>query len=311
MSDVGTPRFGQGRTAARILGKVIAAAVYLGSRVPSSVAHGLAWFGGHAEWAARRGKRDVLAVNLGHAVGKPAGDRAVRRLVRREFVNEAHRSADLLWALGKPQDFLATLDVVGLEHVHEAAELERGIVLVGVHVGGWELATTVPAALIPVPTTALVADDWLAWSIEDMRARVGLRVVFRTDPVAKIGALLRRGEALVVIGDDASGTQPRMHTVRFLDADAELPSGAVTLARLYEAALVGFHVLPIAHRRWRLVFEEPLVPDRRAEDEKLLQQLADSWTTLLREVPEHWAASFPIRWLPAQPSGESESSAIS
>ena len=54
-----------------------------------------------------------------------------------------------------------------------------------------------------MPTTALVADDSLAWSIEDMRARVGLRVVFRTDPVAKIGALLRRGEALVVIGDDA------------------------------------------------------------------------------------------------------------
>ena len=311
MDDVAKPPFGQGRTAARILGRVIAAAVYVGSRLPSSVAHAMAAIGGNLEWAVRHGKRAVLAVNLGHAVGKAPDDRAVRRLVRREFINEAHRSADLLWALGKPQEFLATLDVVGLDHVHEAAARNRGIVLVGVHVGGWELATTVPAALIPVPTTALVADDWLAWAIEDMRARVGLRVVFRTDPVAKIGALLRRGEALVVIGDDASGTQPRMHTVRFLDSDAELPSGAVTLARLYEAALVGFHVLPLGHRRWRLVFEEPLVPDRRAEDEKLLQQLADSWTTVLREVPEHWAASFPIRWLPGQPNGERASSEIS
>jgi len=311
VDDVAKPPFGQGRTAARVLGRVIAAAVYVGSRLPSSVAHAMAAIGGNLEWAVRHGKRAVLAVNLGHAVGKAPDDRAVRRLVRREFINEAHRSADLLWALGKPQEFLATLDVVGLDHVHEAAARNRGIVLVGVHVGGWELATTVPAALIPVPTTALVADDWLAWAIEDMRARVGLRVVFRTDPVAKIGALLRRGEALVVIGDDASGTQPRMHTVRFLDSDAELPSGAVTLARLYEAALVGFHVLPLGHRRWRLVFEEPLVPDRRAEDEKLLQQLADSWTTVLREVPEHWAASFPIRWLPGQPNGERASSEIS
>ena len=271
----------------------------------------MAWVGGNLEWAVRRGKRAVLAVNLGHAVGKAPDDRAVRRLVRREFVNEAHRSADLLWALGKPQDFLATLDVVGLEHVHEAAELQarhrarrrprRRLGAGDDRAGGAD----------PGADTALVADDWLAWSIEDMRARVGLRVVFRTDPVAKIGALLRRGEALVVIGDDASGTQPRMHTVRFLDADAELPSGAVTLARLYESALVGFHVLPLGHRRWRLVFEEPIVPDRRAEDEKLLQQLADGWTTLLREVPEHWAASFPIRWLPGQPNGDSESSAIS
>jgi lauroyl/myristoyl acyltransferase len=311
VGEAATPPFGQGRTAARVLGTVIAGAVWAGCRVPSSLAHAMAFVGGHVEWAARPAKREVLASNLAHAVEGSPHDRRVRRLVRREVVNEAHRSADLLWALGKPQDFLAALDVVGLEHVHAAAERGRGMLMVGVHVGGWELATTVPSALIPVPTTAIVADDWLAWAIEDMRARVGLQVVSRTGPVAAVGALLRRNEAVVVLGDDASGPRPRMHTVRFLDADAELPSGAGTLARLYGAALIGFHVLPLAHRRWRLVFDEPIVPERRAEDEKVLQQLADRWSVLIRAVPEQWAASFPIRWLPPQPNGDSASSEIS
>jgi lauroyl/myristoyl acyltransferase len=311
VGDVSKPPFGHGRKAARVLAKVIDVAVWAGTRLPSSVAHGLAWFGGHVEWAARPGKRAALAVNLGHAIGRPPADRAVRRLVRREIVNEAHRSADLLWALGRPHDFLATLEVDGIEHAREAAERGRGVLLVGVHVGGWELATAAPAVLLPVPTTAVVADDWLAWAIEGMRAKVGLRVVARTDPVATVGALLRRGEAVVVLGDDASGPRPRMHTVRFLDGFAELPSGSVTLARLYEAALVGFHVLPVGRRHWRLVVDEPIIPEPGAEDEKLLQQLADRWTVLLREVPEHWAASFRIRWMPDQPSGDRESSEIS
>jgi lauroyl/myristoyl acyltransferase len=298
------PPFGRGRTAARVLARVIAVAVWFGCRVPASLARGLAWLGGHAEWAARPGKRAALATNLARTIGAEPGDRAVRRLVRQEIVNEARRSADLLWALGRPREFLESLEIVGTEHAVKAATRGSGVVLVGLHLGGWELAAAVPAALLPVPTTALVADDWLAWAIEGTRAKVGLGVIPRTAPVSTIGMVLRRGEALVVLGDDAWGRKPRMHTVRFLDASAELPSGAVTLARLYGAALVGFSVLPLGARRWRVVFDEPIVPthvvggDRDTADRAVLQQLADRWTALLRAHPEHWTAAFRVRWLP-------------
>jgi lauroyl/myristoyl acyltransferase len=295
------PPFGRGRTAARLLSRVIAVAVWIGCRLPVSVAHGLAWFGGHVEWAARPGKRAALATNLAHTIGARPGDRAVRRLVRREIVNEARRSADLLWALGRPHEFLETLEIVGGEHAVKAANRGSGVVLIGLHLGGWELGTAVPAALLPVPTTALVADDWLAWSIEGMRAKVGLGVIPRSAPVSTVGMVLRRGEALVVLGDDAWGRKPRMHTVRFLDASAELPSGGITMARLYGAALVGFSVLPLGPRRWRAVLDEPILPahvdgDRDTADRAVLQQFADRWTALLRAHPEHWSAAFRVRW---------------
>ena len=49
-----------------------------------------------------RSLRRTLAVNLAHAVGAEPASRRVRRLVRREIVNEAKRSADLLWAIAQP-----------------------------------------------------------------------------------------------------------------------------------------------------------------------------------------------------------------
>lgn len=301
-----------------MLARVIDGAVWAGCRVPSPVAHALAAAGGHLEWAARPGKRAALAANLGHAVGRAPTDRAVRRLVRREIVNEAHRSADLLWALGRRADFLASLEQVGVEQAQKAVGRGRGLILVGIHLGGWELATAVPAVLFDVPSTAVVADNWLAWAIEDMRARAGLGVVPRTAPIGHIGRLLRRGEVLIVLGDDASGPPPRTHAVRFLDAHADLPSGPATLARVYGSPLAVFTMLPVGRRRWRLTIHPPIeAPGSRrcpGVDEATLQLLADRWTEVIRAAPEHWAASFPIAWRDGdggQVAGVSESSAIS
>ena len=104
----GAPRpdapFARGPLAARVLAEVIDGAVWAGSRVPAALAHTLATIGGHGEWALRPGKRRRLATNLAHALGARTDDsQRSGAAVRREIVNEAHRSADLLWALGRPQ----------------------------------------------------------------------------------------------------------------------------------------------------------------------------------------------------------------
>ena len=301
----GRPRpdapFGRGPLAARVLAGVISFAVWAGSRTPSPVAHRLAVLGGTLEWALRPGKRRRLAVNIGHAVGLPAGHRRVRRLVRREIRNEAHRSADLLWALGRPAEFLAAIDVEGIEHAQRRLAAGRGIVLMGVHIGGWELATVIPRAMLPAPATAIVADNWLAWAIQHMRASVGLRIAYRSDPISRLGGLLRAGEAVIVLGDDASGDRPRMHKVPFCDAVAELPAGGVTLARLYGAAIVPFVVVRLGPRRWKLIIDPAIDPPPRhsgvAGDLETLQRIAAGWTELVRTYPDQWSASYPIAWL--------------
>jgi KDO2-lipid IV(A) lauroyltransferase len=302
----GRPRphapFGRGPLAAHVLRAAIEGAAAAGSRLPTGVAHRLAIAGGTAEWGLRRGKRRRLAENLCHAVGLPPDHPDVRALVRREILNEAHRSVDLLWALGKPGEVVRTLEVEGRQHVLAALERGNGVLLVSAHIGGWEVATAVPRAVVPVPTTAIVTDDWLAWAVDGIRAQAGLGLLYDSEPVSRAVGLLRSGEAVLVLGDYAK-PEMRTYPVRFLDAVAELPAGVATLSRLCGTPIVPFTVLPAAPRRWRLEIEPPLAPPPRRggqeAEHELLQELADRWSAQLRLHPEHWAAVYPMTWRPA------------
>jgi KDO2-lipid IV(A) lauroyltransferase len=291
--------FGQGPVAARVLrGAIVAASATLG-HLPTGAAHGLAAVVSTVEWAARPGKRRRLAENLCHALGLPPDDPAVRGLVRREVRNEGRRSVDLLWALANPDELRATTSMEGLEHIADALARGRGVLLVSMHVGGWEVATSLARELVPVRTTAVVTDDWIAWAVEDLRARAGLGIVYDSEPASKAARLLRDGEAILVLGDYAKDRM-RTYPVRLLDAIAELPAGPVTLSRLCGAPIVPFSVLPRAPRRWWVQVERPLWPPPRdageAGERVLLQALADRWTVTLREHAEHWAAVYPMTW---------------
>lgn len=292
----GDAPFGRGHVAATVLGRVIDGAVAIGCRLPCRLAHGLAGFGGHIEWAARRRLRVRLAENLARAVDASAGDRSVRRCVRREIINEAHRSADLLWAIGRPDAFLATTDVVGVDHVRRALGRGRGLLLVGIHLGGWEVATPVPAAVVPVPTTVITADDWLAWAIDHRRRAVGLTTV-RADRTIEQLRVLRRGECLLVLGDHALDGRTRTYPVELCGHPAHLPAGVVVLARLAQAPIVTFDVVPVARRQWRVTIGALLDPPADVDDEReVLQHLADRWTAVIRAHPCLWSARFPIAW---------------
>lgn len=286
--------------AARALATVIDGAVWLGSRTPARVAHTVALFGGTVEWALRPATRRRLAANLARAVRADPADPVVGRLVRRELINEARRSADLLWALGHPDEFLASVQLDGAEHALRTVAEGRGVILAGIHLGGWEVATVIPAALFEAPTTVIAADDWLAWAIHHLRERAGLRIVYRTDGALSAARLLKAGEVLLLLGDDGWGSEPRTHTVKFLDRDADLPAGIVSLSRLCQSPIVSFVVLPLGRRRWRVIVDPALdAPSRQGgadAEREVLQRLADRWSERIRENPQHWAARHRIRW---------------
>jgi len=299
----GEPRpqapFGQGPLAARVLrGAIVGASAVVG-RLPARAMPPLTAAGGSVEWALRPAKRRRLAENLCHVLGLPPGHPEVKALVRREVVNEARRSADFLWALARPAELLASTRVEGREHIVAALERGNGVLLVSTHLGGWEVATALAHEVVPVPTTAIVTDDWLAWAVEGLRVRAGLGIMYDSEPVAKAVRLLRDGEALLVLADYAKEWM-RTYPMRLLDAVAELPAGPVTLSRLCGSPIVPFSVLPLATRLWRVEIEPALEPpprDRgRAGEKAVLQELADRFSRALRDHAEHWAAAYPMTW---------------
>ena len=254
----GRPRpaapFGRGPAAARVLSGVIRMASLAGGALPAGPAHALARAGGTVEWAVRPAKRRILAENLGHAVGLPADDVRVRALVRREVVNEARRSVDLLWAMRRPHELLTGTRVTGSEHIHEALAGKHGVILSSLHLGGWEVATAIPAAVVPVPQPRLSkTTGWLGQSIRSARRRAWRGSTRRRPSGA-------RRQCCGVVKPCSSSARrtsraTRRHRVRFLDAEAELPAGVVGLSRLCGAPIVPFFVLPDGPRRWQVQIE--------------------------------------------------------
>jgi Kdo2-lipid IVA lauroyltransferase/acyltransferase len=282
-----------------VLRLAIRGASATGGRLPARVAHALAGAGGMLEWAARPAKRRVLAENLAHALGRSPDDPLVRATVRREILNEARRSADLLWAIARPDEVLATTPIDGLKAARRPLREGRGVILASPHLGGWEVATGLATPAMGVPSIALVTDDWLAWAVAPLRERGQLGVVYTSEPVRKVADHLRRPGCVVMLGDVV---MPGMRTypVRFLDGVAELPAGIAALARLTGAAIVPMAIVPEGPRRWRVHLAEPIpAPARTAgrEGERAaLQALADVWTQAIRAHVEHWAAVYPITW---------------
>jgi lauroyl/myristoyl acyltransferase len=280
----------------RVLAAVIDVAAAVGSRIPAGLAHAIAAVGGSTEWAIRPTLRRRLATNLAHAVGAPPDSGVVRRAVRREVLNEARRSADLLWAIGDRDRFIETVRIDGADHAAEAASRGQGMLLVGTHLGGWEVATAVPQVVVPVPTTVITSDDWLALAIDHVRSAAGLRTI-RADGTLAPLRVLRRGECLLMLGDHALSPDTRTLRVAFCDSFARLPAGLVVLARLARSPIVTFEVLPLGPRRWHVTIDPPIEPPvSRDEERAVLQAVADRWTATLRVHAEHWSARFPIAW---------------
>ncbi len=287
------------RLAAWSLARVIDGAAWVGSRVSSRVAHGLATVGGNLQWAIRPKRRRLFAANLCHVTETSTSDRQVRRLVRKVMLNESHAAADLLWALGKPDEFLDTVTYEGIEHAQAAAAEGRGVILAGTHLGGWEVATAVPGAMLSVPTSVIVADNWLAWAIEHARVAAGLRVMYPEMAALRGVRRLQAGEAVLLLGDNSQYAK-HTHRVRFLDAEAEMAAGVVALARLAGSPIVSFTVLPSGPRRWRAVVDPPIDPPHlgsgRAGEQPVLQVLVDRWSEAIKANPDHWALSQPVIW---------------
>ena len=300
------------RLAAAGLARIIDGAAWAGSRTPSWLSHALADFGGNMQWATRPKRRSQFAFNLCHVLALPPDDPEVRRLVRKVMINEAHAAADLLWAIGQPQRFLDTVVYQDWHLVEETAAQGRGLILAGTHLGGWEVATSIPGAKIPVPTNVIVADNWIAWAIEHVRATGGLRVMYRQVAALRSVRRLQAGEAVLLLGDN-SEFAGHTHRVRFLDSDMQMAAGVAALSRLSGAPIIPFTVLPLGPRRWRVTIDHPIgppsPPSGKAGERPVMQELADRWSATIRENPEHWSMAAPLVWLEEQVEDTDDESA--
>lgn len=284
------------------------------------IAFGVGWHAGRAlllpitGWflvASPRG-RAASREYLGRALGRQASLWDVAR----HFHTFACAILDRLFLVtGRTRRFRVAIS--GLEHVQAVLATGRGCVLLGAHLGSFEVLRTVAAAA-PVPVRPLM-----------FRRNAGAltRMLDRLDPslresVIEIGdaaSMLRareaveRGEIVGLLADRAPEGQ-RPVEAPFLGRPAFFPAGPFILAAALGVPVLLFHAVRTGPRRYQVRFEpfaDRLVL-RRASRAADLQAWVARYAAVLEQAclahPYNWFNFFPF-WERSSDGGSAPSRA--
>jgi KDO2-lipid IV(A) lauroyltransferase len=251
----------------------------------------------------RAGRRDTMT-NLRHVLGPTASTKQVRATARQAMRNYFRVLVEFLSLrkLTRAEIMARMREVRGLEYMERALARGRGVILVGVHHGSWDMAGIV-ATSYNWSITA-VADTYRypplnEWIFAPRMAWGGIRILSVREPqtLRQAFKILKRNEILALVVDRPMNGEGI--PVRFFDADLSFPQGAAAIAlRTGATILPGYFV-----RRPDNTFMAEILPpveytpcgDHQEDVQGLTQALVTRLEEIIRRYPEQWYA-FQLLW---------------
>ena len=190
--------------------------------------------------------------------------------------------------------------LLGLEQLHHAMDLGRGVLLIGAHVGSFDALRAV-STLRPDVTLRVVLDaahsPALSAILKQLNPQIAAGIIDPrkdgTSVALEIGAALNQG-ALVTMLADRGRPGNATASVDFLGQPAEFPTAPWQIAAALHVPIVLCAGLYRGGNRYDLHFElltEQLQIDRQQRQQQLresVQDFANRLEALLRAAPYNW-----------------------
>lgn len=246
---------------------------------------------------ARAASRDYL----GRVLGQPVRGRQVAR----HFAAFATAVLDrVMLASGRAADF--QIEVDGLPALLETLGRPSGAILLGAHLGSFEVLRTL-AADAPVPVWALMYrrnGGALTALLDQVAPELSARVIEIGDTTSMLRAreCLERGEMVGMLADRGPSGH-RTVAVPFLGSPAAFPSGPILVAATLGAPVFFCYAVRTGERRYRIgiePFADRLVlrrEQRAADLAAHIARYAEALERLCRADPYQWFNFFPF-WSP-------------
>ncbi|MCX5710087.1 MAG: ELM1/GtrOC1 family putative glycosyltransferase [Candidatus Omnitrophica bacterium] len=161
------------------------------------------------------------------------------KMISREFYRELGQSiveVFLIPAIDKKYlEKYVTID--GLDNIYNGLKRGKGVILMVVHEGSWELSNIV-SSLQGYPFNVIVRDlgmPRLNNILNVYRRQKGAKTIDRENQLQEVIRVLKNGEALALTIDQ--GGAQGVH-VKFFGRDASMASGAIKLALKYDSAML-------------------------------------------------------------------------
>lgn len=232
-----------------------------------------------------------------HFLGKVLGREATVREQFRHLLTFAATLLDRVFLLtGRTEGY--DIRVHGLEHLKARIDAGEGCLLLGAHLGSFEVLRALADRGCPVPVKALMyeANAALVNAVfRDLNPARAAAVIplGTTESVLRIRECLARGELVGMLGDRIT-TGDKLVAVDFLGERAMLPVGPMLLATVLKAPVILFFGIRRGSRRYDITFEpfaEPAdmaTPARRADLSGEVARYAVRLERMCRAHPYNW-----------------------
>jgi predicted LPLAT superfamily acyltransferase len=199
-----------------------------------------------------RRAREASREYLGRVLGRPASLLDIAR----HYLTFARMLHDRIYFLaGRSAQF--TVERHGAGAVEKALSAGKGCLLLGAHLGSFEVLRVLGSRELPV--NALLYPDNSGNTnavLAELCPELGRRVIplGRPQTLLRVRECLERGEIVGLLGDRALKSD-RAVRCDFLGAPASFPQGPLRIASILEVPVVLFFGLYLGERRYALHFE--------------------------------------------------------
>lgn len=260
--------------------------------LPRPVTAGIAKVIATAQFLRAKKERLVVKKNLSYS-----GAAATSQNIYKVFINYGLKFVDTFRSFNLDHQHLnAFIDFKSKDNLNKALKFNRGLILIGAHLGNWDLAGTYLASL-GFPVTAVVEEiPGLSEIYNAIRRKTGMEIVFLREK-DKMHNALRNNRILGLLGDrDLTG---RGVPVKFLSGEKLIPRGTASFALKHKSPICfGYLVFSDDKKNGKIYkaeVSEPLVPGNESLEE-LLQMITDRLSSYIRQFPTQWFIFFD-EWL--------------
>jgi len=210
------------------------------------------------DFALSPGKRERVRRNLS-GVGGPAGGTDVLRIFRHHAANMVEMFASSRWG---PEEVSKRFESAATDVLDEALGEKRGIILVTVHIGNWELAARFFSnrGYAMNVVAGVQMNRFLTGAVKNAKERGGIRVVNPEHSYRRLFKALSSNEivALLLDGDIYTGGVE----VEIFSRRVTMPRGAVRLSAASGAPVIGGFCRRVGRERYRIHMERILTAEQ-------------------------------------------------
>lgn len=237
--------------------------------------------------------RADIKSNIAYVLKQPICSRDVSRVSRKCLRNYAKSVMELFRYSRWPAKLRNRVIFEGLDRLDEALSEGRGVIIVGLHLGSWDVGGMFLAQRY-YPLNAIVRSSWtsdkLSRMMQDVRCRVGIAAISAQGGIRRAAESLRNNELLALLAD--APTKGKLVKVRFLEGYAQFSAGVATLARRTKATVVPGCIVRLPDNTFRGFIGEKIEfhfsSDFRNDIHRYTQHLLDSLQGFVKQYPEQW-----------------------